>query len=317
MFTLRRALRWLFGLTGLALGITAAVSTIWARKMIAPERQQVRRTPQSRGLRFEDVQFPARDGVRLSGWFVPASEPAAKDGATVILVHGWEWNRHGYAADDLLANLTGSLSVDLLRIVSDLAADGFNVLTFDLRNHGQSATAHPMTFGQSEAKDLLGAIAYLVSREDVNPERIGAMGFSIGANALLFALPQTASVRAAIAVQPMTPAVFTKRATHSMFSLFGYLIDASSQLVYRLFGGPRLAGILPAFAASGCGDLPVLYVQGTGDEWGSVEDVSVMADMTPGTEQLLFVNSYDRFGGYDYLMDHSAVALGFFNRHLC
>lgn len=316
MSTFRRSLRWFFALTGFALGLATTISAYIARTMVAPSRQHLWSTPQKRGLRFENVQFPAQDGLRVSGWFIPASEETSRAGATILLVHGWHWNRLGFEGGSLFSNVTGNKQVDLMRLIGDLHNDGYHVLTFDLRNHGESATAHPVTFGQSEAKDLLGALSYLDEREDVDCERIGALGFSIGANAILFTLPQSNKIKAAIAVQPMTPALFTRRINDDLFGVFGSLINAISGLFYQLFGGPRLAGIVPAFAASGSGDVPVLYIQGTGDEWGSLEDVSVMADMTPGTEQLLFVNSQHRFGGYNYMIDHPNVALSFFQAHL-
>lgn len=316
MNTFRRSLRWFFALAGFVLGLATAVSAYIARTMIAPSRQQLNLTPQSMGLTFEDVEFPAQDGLRVSGWFIPSVSEIGGSRATIILVHGWQWNRLGFDGSNLVANISGSEPVDLMRLIVDLNAGGYNVLAIDLRNHGESATAHPVTFGQSEAKDLLGALEYLEDRDDIDMDRIGVMGFSIGANAILFALPQTAQIKAAIAVQPMTPSVFTRRFSGNLFGVFGSLINAVSSFFYQLFGGPRLSGIIPAFAAAGSGDVPVLYVQGTGDEWGSVEDVSVMADMTPGTQQLLFVNSQHRFGGYSYMLEHPAVATRFFNEHL-
>ena len=316
MITFRRALRWFFGLAGFALGLITSVSAYIARTMIAPARQPMRLTPLDKGLDYENVQFPAQDGLRVSGWYIPAAVETGRTAATVILAHGWQWNRQGYAGGNLLSNLTGSESVDLLRSAADLHSAGFNVLAIDLRNHGESASARPVTFGLSESKDILGALAYLEDRDDVDAERIGVMGFSIGANAILFSLPQTSTIKAAIAVQPMTPSVFTRRITDNLFGVFGSVINAIVGLIYQLLGGPRLAGIIPAFAAGGGGNVPMLYVQGTGDEWGSVEDVSVMADMTPGTQQLLFVNSRHRFGGYIYMLDHSDTAIRFFAEHL-
>jgi pimeloyl-ACP methyl ester carboxylesterase len=316
MGTFRRSMRWFFAITGFGLGLVTAISAYIARMMIAPMRQQLWATPQKKGLAFENVQFPAQDGLRVSGWFIPAARDTNRERATVLLVHGWQWNRLGFEGGTLFSNVTGSKTVNLLDIISDLNKAGFNVLTFDLRNHGESAAAYPVTFGQSEAKDLLGAIAYLEDREDVDSQRIGAMGFSIGANAILFALPQSRKIRAAIAVQPMTPSVFTSRITADLFGVFGPLINTISGFFYQLFGGQRLAGIVPAFAASGSRDVPVLYLQGTGDLWGSMEDVSVMADMTPCTEQLLFVNSQHRFGGYKYILGNSTIATHFFQEHL-
>ncbi len=312
----RRSLRWLLAIAGFTLGLAGAVSAIMARMMIAPPRQHVQKTAQSRELSVEDVQFPALDGLRVSGWFVPALKEYAENAPTIVLLHGWQWNRLGYDARDLLSNLTGSKPIQLLPLIAHLREAGNNVLAVDLRNHGESATAYPVTFGRSEAKDLLGALAYLQSREDVDSERIGAMGFSMGANAILFALPQTNQVRAVFLAQPMTPALFARRASRDLFGIFGWLIGTTSALFYRLFSGQRLEGIVPAFAAGGSGDVPAFYLQGTGDEWGSVEDVSVMADRTPATQRLLFVNSQHRFDGYTYVLDHPALAAGFFKEHL-
>jgi dipeptidyl aminopeptidase/acylaminoacyl peptidase len=316
MTLFRRALRLFFAVVGFVLGLATFISAYLARIMIAPARQELRATPHSKGLEYEDVQFPASDGLRVSGWFVPAPGNAAAEAATIIVTHGWQWNRQGFEGGRLFSNVTGSEPVDLLRLIVALHAAGFNVLAIDMRNHGESAAARPVTFGQSEAKDLLGALDYLKDRDDVDDSRIGMLGFSIGANAILFALPQTSMVKVAVAVQPMTPSVFSRRFTVNLFGFLGSLIGAASALFYNLFGGPRLSGIVPAFAAAGSGNVPVLYIQGTGDEWGSVEDVSVMADMTPGAKQLLFVNSQHRFDGYTYVLDHPAAAIRFLTENL-
>ena len=63
-----------------------------------------------------DVSFPASDGVRLAGWYVPG-----RNGAAVILLHG----SHGTRSDTLAH----------LRM---LHAAGYGVLAFDARGHGQS-----------------------------------------------------------------------------------------------------------------------------------------------------------------------------------
>jgi pimeloyl-ACP methyl ester carboxylesterase len=314
--TFRRALRLFFGLIGFVLGVATAAALYLARLMISPARQGTWATPEDIGLDVEEVQFPARDGVRLAGWFIAAREDSDPSGATIVLVHGWRWSRLGYAAEDLFANVTGSSQVDLLRLVKALHNCGYHVLTFDLRNHGQSAAARPVTFGQSEAKDLLGAITYLDGRDDVDNGRIGVVGFSMGANAALFALPQTDDVKALVAVQPMTPAVFSQRLASDFLGIFGGVVRIMAELIYRIFGGPRITGILPSFAASSAGDAPVLFIQGTGDNWGSIDDVSHMAESTPRSQELLFVNSTHRFGGYQYLIDNPGVACAFFDQHL-
>ncbi len=322
MSLFRRALRLLFLLMGLLVSFIMAAAIFFARSLIAPPRQRLWATPADLGLEYEEVQFPAQDGVRLSGWFVPATGEAAqrRKGATIVLVHGWHWNRLGEAAEDMASTLSGASPVDLLRLMDSLHQDGFHVFMFDLRNHGESAAQPPITFGLLEAQDLLGALAYLNGRSDVNPQRIGVIGFSMGANSLLYALPQTHSVRtavaAAIAVQPTTPAIITSGLAHNLFGSLGGVIVPLVEQMYRAAGGARFATYQPSFAATGANETVVLYIQGKGDTWGSMEDVARMAAVTPRAEGPLFVESTHRFGGYQYLVDNPKVATAFFEQHL-
>jgi dipeptidyl aminopeptidase/acylaminoacyl peptidase len=261
---------------------------------------------------YEEVEFPARDGLRLSGWFIPAAAPAA----TIILVHGWPWNRLGEAADSLMANISGALPVDLLRFAHTLHTAGYNVLTFDLRNHGQSASGNAITFGLQEANDLLGAIDLLKQRQDVNGSRLGVVGFSMGANSILYALPQRSEIDAAVAVQPTSPRVFASRYAVDLLGPLGKPVLALAGALYRLSARMPLEAIEPVFAAAGVGDTPVLYVQGKGDPWGSVSNVAHMAAQTPNAAPPLFVDSNHRYAGYRYVVDHPDVVLDFFKPYL-
>ena len=90
----RRVLRWVFFLFGLLVGMITAVAAFFAQRMIKPPRQRLWATPGDLGLAYKDIHFPAQDGIRLSGWFIPVAD-TRRDGATVVLVHGWPWNRLG------------------------------------------------------------------------------------------------------------------------------------------------------------------------------------------------------------------------------
>ncbi len=317
MLTFRRSLRLFFGLAGFFIGLAAAAAAYLARMMIAPPRLGEWAMPRDFGLDYEDIQFPAWDGIRVSGWFIPGSSQQDVKSPTVIMVHSWQWNRLGYAANGLFANVTGSKNIELMKLAKIFHEQGYHVLTFDLRNHGQSATAQPVTFGQGEAKDLLGSLTYLATRDDVDPNLIGVVGFSIGANAALYAMPQTDLIKAVVAVQPTTPSLFSKRLTNDILGMFGSPIRIVVEFIYRIFGGPRMAGIDPAFAVSGVEHTPVLYIQGVGDNWGTPEDVSNMAKATPSAQEILFVNTYHRFDGYAYIIENPGPACAFFSQHLC
>lgn len=316
MTIFRRAIRWFFFLAGFVVGIATTIAFVMSRRMISPPRQSLWATPDELGLLYETVQFPAQDGVRLSGWFVPAPADSRRKGGTVVLVHGWPWNRLGDTAEDLLSNLMGSTPVDMLRLLFHLHQEGFNVLTFDLRNHGQSASAPPVGFGLEESKDLLGALAYLKGRPDVNPDRIGAVGFSMGANALLYTLTKSDQIGAAVAVQPTSAPVFAQRLGADLFGPLGQLIVPLAELFYRLAGGVAFNSIWPKTAVSRAYPIPVLYIQGQGDPWGSVADVNEIAAATVNAHGPLLVDTSHRYGGYQYAVDNPKIIAAFFEEHL-
>lgn len=114
-------------------------------------------SPSHFGLAFEDVSFTASDGVQLHGWFVP--------GETGI---GWLWF-HGNAGNI-------SRRLENLKLIHDEL--GVSVFLFDYRGYGRSqgTASEEGTYRDAEA-----ALAYLRSREDIDPGKIVFFGRSLGA----------------------------------------------------------------------------------------------------------------------------------------
>ena len=123
-----------------------------------------------------DVTFPARDGVRLVGWYVPGT-----NGAAVILLHG--------------SHVSRASTLPHLRM---LAQAGYAVLAYDARGHGQS-DGPTNTFGWTEDDDIVGAVTFLGHQPGVNPARIAALGLSMGAMDALRAAADGIALRAIIA----------------------------------------------------------------------------------------------------------------------
>ena len=120
-------------------------------------------TPQL-GTAFEEVSFTSSDGLRLKGWFVQS-----KNGATVISFPGRKGSR---------------------KPARMLVRHGYGVLLFDRRGEGESE-GDPNLYGWRGTRDLRGAISYLESRSDVDPDRIGAIGLSVGGEMLLQAAAES------------------------------------------------------------------------------------------------------------------------------
>jgi len=125
-----------------------------------PERP-LEATPKIDGLAYEDVWFPAADGVKLHGWLIPA--PGAR--FTVLFFHGNAGN-----ISHCVANI-GHLH-RLLRA---------NVFIFDYRGYGQSEGSLSSLSEQATYRDAEGALAYLRSRQDLDQTRLVYFGRSLGA----------------------------------------------------------------------------------------------------------------------------------------
>ena len=126
-------------------------------------------------LPIRDVTFKSRDGLTLFGRFIPS-----KNKATLLLVHG-----------------LGQANQDMLLYAEFLASHGFGIFMIDLRAHG-SSDGDTSTQGLRESDDVAGAVDYLLHRIDVNGQKIGALGVSLGAQAVLQGALKAETIRALI-----------------------------------------------------------------------------------------------------------------------
>ena len=110
------------------------------------------------GVPYEEVELTTSDGLRLRGWYVPSRNRAA-----VISFPG----------------RTSSQSRARM-----LARHGYGVLLFDRRGEGES-DGDPNLFGWQGERDVHAAVAFLQRRPDVDPERIGGIGLSVGGEMMI------------------------------------------------------------------------------------------------------------------------------------
>jgi fermentation-respiration switch protein FrsA (DUF1100 family) len=75
------------------------------------------------------------------------------------------------------------------------------VLIYDLRAHGESE-GKVRAFGWEDVSDVKAALDFLAGREDVDPDRIGILGFSIGGQIALRAAAEYENIAAVIADDP-------------------------------------------------------------------------------------------------------------------
>lgn len=114
-------------------------------------------SPEELRLTYEAVFFTTSDGLKLSGWFFPAHGRAR---GTVIQFHG----------------NAGNISAHF-QLVAWLIWRGYNVFVFDYRGYGRS---EGRVTRAGTILDGHAALDYVLSRDDVDLERVFALGQSLG-----------------------------------------------------------------------------------------------------------------------------------------
>ena len=156
----------------IALLLLLFILFVWmmAVRSQTPRRKLEDRTP---GIPYEEVTWQAGDsGQPISGWFIPAPSQAAlaKPAPAIVIAHGWSSNRSS-----------------MLRYADRLHAAGYALLLYDARGHGVSGEVKAAS-GITMRDDLRSALTYISKRPEVDRNRIGVLGHSMGAFASVLAL---------------------------------------------------------------------------------------------------------------------------------
>ncbi|MFH1784080.1 MAG: alpha/beta fold hydrolase [bacterium] len=180
---------------------TVSAVCIWgfmsSRLVLSPPRDMNQVPPSRLGLSYHTIIFKSTDGLLLEGWFIGAE--SAK--GTVILCHGYGTNKS-----------------DLLGFLPFLHDGGYNIFMFDFRAHGESPGS--CSLGYYEANDIIGAVEYLKTRNDVDADKIGVIGVSMGGAAAFTAAARTPLIKAVI--------------SDSSFISFERTVTRFAKLFYRL-----------------------------------------------------------------------------------
>lgn len=186
-----------------------------------------------------DVTLKTSDGLDLPGWYVPST-----NGAAVIAYPGREGRQ---------------------KYVRMLARHGYGVLVFDRRGEGK-ADGDPEGFGWSFGKDIAAATSFLETRSDVEPGRIGGIGFSVGGEALLDAAADNKDLAAVVSEGAGSRVLSEEMAD---MSGFGKVLAAPMLAVktasVAVFSGdnppPNLESLIPKIAPR-----PVFLINALNDE---------------------------------------------------
>ncbi|HUT11017.1 MAG TPA: alpha/beta fold hydrolase [Thermoguttaceae bacterium] len=131
----------------------------------------------------EPVVLHTDDGTRLEGTYLPTTARQRK--GVIAFCHELNGNRW-----------------TTIPYTESLRQSGYDVFTFDFRNHGASdciTDFEPMPWVTGyDVSDVLAAVDYLCSRADADPHGVGILGISKGGTAALCAAARDPRVRALV-----------------------------------------------------------------------------------------------------------------------
>jgi hypothetical protein len=181
-------------------------------------RAPILHSPAEHGLDYQDVTFPALDGVPLEGWFIPA----AGSDKLIIANHPMGFSRAGIPTHlepwrSIWAPSGNDFEVNLVPDYKILHDAGYNVLAYDLRNFGHSGAANGgiASSGIFEARDVAGSLAYARSRSDTAGMTVGLFSRCLGCSSTFAAMTQYPEafdgVRCLVGPQPVTMKIIVQR----------------------------------------------------------------------------------------------------------
>jgi alpha-beta hydrolase superfamily lysophospholipase len=272
-------------------GLVAALAVIGIAALVAirsyfremaeffPARHQVQVPAATAGLPgLEAVEFRDSQGNALRGWYVPSSNRAA-----VVLLHG-----------------AGGDRSSLLPEARRLAQEGFGVLTFDLPGQGESdGQTH---WADGEARAVTAAVDFLSTRPDVDPSRLGALGFSLGGAVLARVGPNEPRLHSFVFAG--TPSDQQDQ-VNLEYGQWGPLSQLPALLALRQGGFP-LAADQPVQRIAQIAPRPILVVTSTSDATVPESLGRALFAAAGEPKELLVVDgaghgNYDQVAGSTYL----------------
>lgn len=285
---------------------------MWVTGTTAGRRAPLLRDPGEVGLAFEEVSFPSTDGVELRGWFIPADSQKL-----IIHNHFLPGNRCGYPGHLPEFGGLGGFEVNFLPEYKALHDAGYNILCYDLSNHGESGSRASTGIGLVEYQDVIGSVRYARSRPDTAAMETFLLSVCLGGDSTCVAMAKHPEefehIKSLILLQPVSADPIIEN-----FVRDADIPDGYARFDKEVFArtGFHLGEQSPIEYAKSI-RIPTLVAQVHHDTMTRPEDVQAIYDAIPATEKKLhwIEGTTRRFDGYNYFGEHPEVAIDWFDSH--
>ncbi len=270
-------------------------------------------SPGEYGLEYEDVTFQASDGVTLSGWLI-------KGGSEKIIIQshfGVQSSRSGYTPEGKGRPRMWQEDIPFMKHVKYLVDNGYSVLAYDFRNHGNSGTGtcQWVTWGPEEHKDVLAAVDFVSNHTDYQNSQVGLLSICMGAAASTYAfgkggLAGNKNVKAMVAIQPLRYPDFISALRLDNF--VGRRVTRRNN--ERTNIDLNAVSFMPDVPAI---NVPTLLVQNSNDEYLNRQSIEEYNDALQVEKEMMWLDlGTKRAAAYDYLTKNPDTILSFFGKHM-
>ena len=262
------------------------------------ERPEMEEDPGDYEMVFEVVSVTTEDGLKLYGWYIPG-----ENGATIMILHGTPGGRQD-----------GLYEADILNEA------GYGVLMGSFRAHDE-CEGELISFGYHEQKDIAAWHQYLLSREDVDPKRIGLFGESMGGGTSILYTAKNPGIRAlatgsGFALTQEVVVLFLIFDTDLPPALIPLL--ARFILFWAERGADFKAETLETQAViSQISPVPILIIHGGSDDKIGPTVGKQLYEAAAEPKELIWFDEAGHVNFEDYYPEeYQAALVGFFDQHL-
>lgn len=290
--------------------------------IVRPLRSVIHKTPDDYGMTgWKDLVIASDDGVPLEAWYIPAK--GGESNKLVIFNHALPMCRAGFPGHlGEPWSMYDAVEIDFVIQYKHLTDAGYNVLTYDIRNHGNSGAANGglSGIGQWEWRDCVGVKKYVDNHPTLSKMKVALYSQCMGGNSQYHAIHRRPELFENVKCM-VSPMVVSMAAIYDAFSdlqgvrQYQELID----LELIKMGGFVAAEMTPHLWAASV-KMPVLMVQVLEDEWTrNPEDAQKTFDLLASKEkELLWIkNTKKRFrDGYNFFGRHPEKVVTFLDQHM-